>query len=142
MKADEKYNLPAGYTLLSEIAEASAAFIDARLIAMLHKYNNVIDSIHISDQYVGSQPDQEGQPMKQPETKKMLVVSFFMNEKTDMEELRPLLQLVIYLIGKQTHQTSSKQFLTFNFSFVSDKLKRFKLSREVIRIDIRLLCLV
>lgn len=64
---------------------------------MLHKF--AIDSIHISDQYTGSQPDQESQP-KQPETKKMLIVSFTISEKTEMEELRPLLQLVIYLVGK------------------------------------------
>ncbi|CRK99942.1 CLUMA_CG013241, isoform A [Clunio marinus] len=108
-KADEKYNLPTGYSVLSELAEASSAILDARLVAMLHKYNNVIESIHISDQYVGVQVEQEGPVMKQPETKKMLIVSFFISEKTDMEEFRPLLQLVIYLI---------------------DKLKRFKLSRE------------
>lgn len=102
-KADEKYNLPAGYSVLSELAEASSAILDARLVAMLHKYNNVIESIHISDQYSGAGTEQEGQPItKQPETKKMLIVSFFISEKTEMEEMRPLLQLVIYLIGKST----------------------------------------
>lgn len=96
MKDGDKYKLPAGFTLLSEIAEASAAIIDARLIAMLQRFPNIIDSIHISDQYA----EQDGQQAKQPETKKMLVVSFFMDATTDVEELRPLLQLVVHLMGK------------------------------------------
>lgn len=101
-KADEKYNLPTGFTLLSEIAEASSAILDTKVVAMLNKYSSVIDSIHISDQFSGTQLEQQdgSQPMKQPETKKMLIVSFFINDKTDMEEMRPLLQLVIYLIGE------------------------------------------
>lgn len=98
-KADEKYNLPTGYSVLSELAEASSAILDARLVAILHKYTN-LDSIHISDQYTGSQPDQEGQTLKQPDTKKMLVVSYSISDKTEMEDLRPLLQLVIYLVGE------------------------------------------
>jgi hypothetical protein len=101
-KPDEKYNIPAGFSLLSEIAEASAAILDTKVVAMLNKYSSVIDSIHISDQFSGSALEQQdgSQPMKQPETKKMLIVSFFINDKTDMEELRPLLQLVIYLVGE------------------------------------------
>ena len=101
-KADEKYNLPTGFTLLSEIAEASSAILDTKVVAMLNKYSSIIDSIHISDQFTGTQLEQQdgSQPMKQTETKKMLIVSFFINDKTDMEELRPLLQLVIYLIGE------------------------------------------
>lgn len=107
-KPDEKYNLPAGYSLLSEIPEASAAILDSRLLAMLNKYPN-IESIHISDVFTGPQ-DTEQQQLKQPETKKMLIVSFFIPEKSDMEEMHQLLQLVIYLI---------------------EKLKRYRLSREV-----------
>lgn len=100
--------MPAGYSLLSEIPEASAAILDSRLLAMLNKYPN-IESIHISDVFTGPQ-DTEQQQLKQPETKKMLIVSFFIPEKSDMEEMHQLLQLVIYLI---------------------EKLKRYRLSREV-----------
>lgn len=111
-KADEKYNLPTGFSVLSEIQEASSAVLDARVVAMLHKYSDIIESIHISDQFTGPQPAEQAEAsMKPAETKKMITVSFFINEKTgNMEDFKPLVQLVIYLI---------------------DKLKRFKLSREV-----------
>lgn len=79
---------------------------------MLHKYSDIIESIHISDQFTGPQPAEQAEAsMKPAETKKMITVSFFINEKTgNMEDFKPLVQLVIYLV---------------------DKLKRFKLSREV-----------
>lgn len=100
-KADEKYALPPGFVVLSELAEASSAILDAKVVAMLHKYQNVIESIHISDQFTGNvvPPEQTEASMKPPETKKMIIVSFFISEKTAMEDFRPLLQLVIYLIG-------------------------------------------
>ncbi len=110
-KADERYNLPAGFSVLSELPEATAAIIDSRIIAVLNKSNQLIDSIHISDQYSGPVLQEEQQAVKS-ETKKMLIVTYFFSEKTDMEDLRQLMQLVIYLI---------------------EKLKRFKLSREVRR---------
>jgi hypothetical protein len=42
--------------------------------------------------------------MKQPETQKMLIVSFFINSDKTEQDLRPILQLVIYLIGKNIHK--------------------------------------
>lgn len=108
-KPDEKYHIPVGFALLSEIQEAAAAIIDSRLIAMLNKYSSLIDFIHISDQFSGPQ-DTETTEVKQPETKRMLIVSYFIPEKTDLEDLKPLLQLVLHLV---------------------DKLKRFRLSKEV-----------
>lgn len=98
-KSDEKYGIPTGFSVLSEIAEASAAMLDARVVAMLHKYSDIIESIHISDQYTPAIPNEGEQQVTKPETKKMLVVSFAL--KTDSEEeMKPLLQLVIYLIGE------------------------------------------
>lgn len=86
--------------MLSEIAEASSAFVDSRLTTILHKFENVIEYIHISDQFSGAQVEEGSQPTKLPETKKMLIVSFFINsDKTD-QDLRPILQLVMYLIGE------------------------------------------
>lgn len=117
-KADEKYNLPTGFSVLSEIPEATAAMIDSRVIAVLNKYNQMIDCIHISDQYSGAvlQDQDTQQQMVKPETKKMLIVTYFFSDKSDMEDLRQLMQLVIYLI---------------------EKLKRFKLSREVSLINLK-----
>lgn len=80
-----------------ELAESSAAVLDARVVAILDKYSDIIEYIHISDQYTGVQPGEGEQQTTKPETKKMLIVAF--NLKADMEEMRPLLQLVIYLIG-------------------------------------------
>jgi hypothetical protein len=111
MKADEKFNLPEGFSLLSEIAEASSGMLDSRLLAMLSKYSTMIESIHISDQYSGiAVQDQDAQQAAKPETKKVLILTYNFSEKTDMNDLKQLMQLVIYLI---------------------EKLKRFKLSREV-----------
>lgn len=108
-KADEKYSLPSGFSLLSEIGEASSAIIDSKLLTMLSKYSQNIESLHISDQYSGlSMQDQDPQ-MAKPEIKKMLILTYSFNEKTDFDDLKPLLQLVIYLV---------------------EKLKRFRLSRE------------
>lgn len=113
-KPDEKYNLPNGFSILSEINEASAAVIDSRIIAVLNKYSQLIDSIHISDQFSGPVlQDQDTQQIAKPETKRMLIVTYVFTDKTDMEDLQQLMQLVIYLI---------------------DKLKRFKLSREVSKV--------
>jgi len=111
-KADEKYSVPSGYSVLSEIAESTSAIInDSRLLAILSKYSNSIESIHISDQYSGlAIQDQDTQQAVKPEIKKMIIVTYTFTDKTDMEELKPIMQLVIYLI---------------------EKLKRYKLSREV-----------
>jgi hypothetical protein len=68
-----------------------------------------VDFIHISDQWSQAQVEENGTtPLTKPETKKMLIVSYFLPEKVDMD-MRPLLQLVIYLV---------------------ENLKKFKLSRE------------
>lgn len=111
-KGDEKYGLPNGFSLLSEIAEASGAMIDSRLIAMLTKYSNQIESIHISDQFSGlvMQEQDTQQAAVRPDTKKMLILTYTFTDKTEMDELKPIMQLVIYLV---------------------EKLKRYKLSREV-----------
>ena len=69
---------------------------------MLQKYSDVIESIHISDQFTGNvvPPEQAEASMKPPETKKMVTVSFSISEKTAMEDQKICLQLVIYLIGE------------------------------------------
>lgn len=75
--------------VLLELAESSSAMLDTRVIAMLDKYNDVIEYIHISDQFTG--PQQEGEQQTKPETKRMLIVSFTLKGATDadMEELKP-----------------------------------------------------
>lgn len=49
----DKFGLPAGYFVMSEIAEATSAIIDSRVLQAFTKYSQYIDYIHISDQYSG-----------------------------------------------------------------------------------------
>ncbi|KAG5675673.1 hypothetical protein PVAND_005559 [Polypedilum vanderplanki] len=109
-KADEKYSLPSGFCVLSEISESTAAMLDSKVSSILSKYSQNIESIHISDQYSGLNNMQEqDQTLAKPETKKMLILTYNFSEKTDLNDLKTIMQLVIYLV---------------------EKLKRYKLSRE------------
>lgn len=92
--------------------------LDARVIAMLEKYSDVIEYIHISDQFTG--PQQEAEQQTKPETKRMLIVSFTLKGATDadMDEVRPLVQLVIYLIGELAliHSSMSSSIRSFQIN--------------------------
>lgn len=92
--------------------------LDARVIAMLEKYSDVIEYIHISDQFTG--PQQEAEQQTKPETKRMLIVSFTLKGATDadMDEVRPLVQLVIYLIGELVliHSSMSSNIRSFQIN--------------------------
>ncbi|XP_055595174.1 PAT complex subunit CCDC47 [Uranotaenia lowii] len=107
-KTEEKFNIP-GYSLLSEIAEASSSLLDSRLIAALNKYAPLIEYIHVSDQYCGPIQQEDSSALKQPEVKRILHCGFNIPAKTTMEEMKPLLVLVFYLM---------------------ERIKRFRLSKE------------
>lgn len=49
----EKFNLPPGFYVMSEISEATSAILDTRVLQAFNKYSQYIDYIHISDQYSG-----------------------------------------------------------------------------------------
>lgn len=49
----EKFGLPSGFCVMSEIAEAASAIIDTRVQHVFSKFASYIDYIHISDQYSG-----------------------------------------------------------------------------------------
>merc|ERR1712004_30611 len=114
----EKFGLPNTYFVMSEIPEVSMAMLsDSKLLAMLNKYPDAIDSIHFSDQYSGPKPMDDQQTQQDlPESRKALIFTFNitgMNAKKSIEDsvedLKPLMLLVLYFI---------------------DKIKRFRLSRE------------
>lgn len=117
--AQEKYGLPSNssYYIMSEIPEVSQAMLsDSKLLAMLNKYPDGIDSIHLSDQYTGLKPPEDQSPGELPEGKKCLIFTFNMTGMKDkksiedsVEAMKPLMLLVLYFI---------------------DKVKRFRLSRE------------
>lgn len=49
----EKFALPSGFYVMSEIAEATSAILDTRVLQAFTKFASYIDYIHISDQYSG-----------------------------------------------------------------------------------------
>ena len=56
--AQDRYGLPSNssYYIMSEIPEVTSAMLtDSKLMAMLNKYPDSIDSIHFSDQYTVSE---------------------------------------------------------------------------------------
>ncbi|GAB0097075.1 Coiled-coil domain-containing protein 47 [Sergentomyia squamirostris] len=108
-KSDEKYKVPLGFCVLSEIPEASSGVLDSRMLAALNKYAPLIEYIHVSDQYCGVVQQEDTANLKQPEVKKMLMAGFNLPPNIDMETTKPLLILIFYLM---------------------ERLKRFRLSKE------------
>ncbi|BFZ01158.1 hypothetical protein BsWGS_04197 [Bradybaena similaris] len=113
-KSMEKFDVPSSYQLLSEIGEGTSAVLDKRVCQMLTRYEGVIEFIHVSDQYSGIKLQEDSQPTKMPETKPCILFCFTIPGKgktrvSDMENLKPLMQLVFYCV---------------------DKLSRFQLSKE------------
>lgn len=58
-KSLEKMGVTTAFHLMNEIGEASAALIDRRVIDALNKHGDLIDCIHVSDQYSGPKQPQE-----------------------------------------------------------------------------------
>ncbi|KAL7301088.1 hypothetical protein TKK_0006356 [Trichogramma kaykai] len=114
-KSGEKFNLPSGFFVMSEISEATSAILDAKVIQAFNKYHQYIDYIHISDQYSGLKQQEESTQLTMPEVKRVLLVGLnislkgHLNESENQEKIRPLLQLTFYML---------------------DKIRRFKLSKE------------
>jgi len=73
--------VPSGFNVLSELPEATAAMLDSRIITALAKFSNLIDYIHISDQYTGSIQQDNPTTLKQPEVKRMLMTGFNLPKK-------------------------------------------------------------
>ena len=113
-KSAERLSLPSSFQMLSEIGEASSAVFDRQMILAVSKYEEMIEYIHISDQYAGIKPPEEDKPTKMPDTSKMLIFCFNvpgMGKATtrDMENMKVLMQMVFHCM---------------------DKIKKVKLNRE------------
>ncbi|XP_008557734.1 PAT complex subunit CCDC47 isoform X2 [Microplitis demolitor] len=111
----EKFGLPPGFYVMSEIAEATPAILDTRVVAAFNKYSQFIDYIHVSDQYSGTKQQEDSGALTMPEVKRVLLIGLNISIKGKIsnaecvEKMRALLQLTFYLV---------------------DKLRRFKLSKE------------
>lgn len=109
----EKYGIPSSFNVMSEIPEG--AMLDAKIIAVLNKYTNLVDYIHFSDQFSGIKQTEETNTLKLPDTEKVLRFGFNIPIKGKsleeiMEHIKPLLVMVFYCI---------------------EKVKRYRLSKEI-----------
>jgi len=115
----DKFGLSAAvssnFCVMSEIAEVTSAMLDSKMVAVLSKFPEALESIHFSDQYTGVKPPEDQAPEEWPVPKKVLIFTFNLSERKDMttdeamEAMKPLMMLVFYFM---------------------DKVKRFRLSRE------------
>ncbi|XP_060598185.1 PAT complex subunit CCDC47-like [Ruditapes philippinarum] len=110
----DKYNIPSSFQLLSEIGEATAMVLDKKVCQALDRFENQIESIHISDQYSGPKNQYDDNQTKMPEVKQTIVFCFNVAGKgktktTDMENMKPLMQLVFYVVDKVARVSLSKE---------------------------------
>lgn len=70
-KLGDKHGIPAGFNVMTEIAEVSSAMLDSKVMAVFNKYTQFIDYIHISDQYSGVKQPEDSAALKLPDTQKV-----------------------------------------------------------------------
>ncbi|KAM3597143.1 uncharacterized protein V6R79_000516 [Siganus canaliculatus] len=105
-KSGAKYGLPDSMAILSEMGEVTDGVMDNKMVHYITNHAEKIESIHFSDQFSGPKVMQEeGQPLKLPETKKTLLFTFNVpgmgnTSPKDMDSLLPLMNMVIYSIDK------------------------------------------
>ncbi|TSQ23924.1 Coiled-coil domain-containing protein 47 [Bagarius yarrelli] len=105
-KSGAKYSLPDSLAILSEMGEVTDGVMDNKMVHYIINHADKIESIHFSDQFSGPKVMQEeGQPLKLPETKKTLLFTFNVpgmgnTSPKDMDSLLPLMNMVIYSIDK------------------------------------------
>jgi len=58
-KSLEKMGVSGAFNLMNEIGEVGAALIDRRVVDTLNKHADLIDCIHVSDQFTGPKQPQE-----------------------------------------------------------------------------------
>uniref|UniRef100_A0AAX7VW54 PAT complex subunit CCDC47 n=1 Tax=Astatotilapia calliptera TaxID=8154 RepID=A0AAX7VW54_ASTCA len=89
-----------------EMGEVTDGVMDNKMVHYITNHADKIESIHFSDQFSGPKiMQEEGQPLKLPETKKTLLFTFNVpgmgnTSPKDMDALLPLMNMVIYSIDK------------------------------------------
>lgn len=112
-KSPEKFELPSTYQLLSEIGEATAAVLDKRVCHILTKYEGFVEYIHFSDMFSGPKSQEETTPQKMPNSKPVLIFCFNVpgrgrTSTSDMEGMKPLMQMIFHCIDKVSRMQLSK----------------------------------
>lgn len=80
-KPGEKFNIPSSFLVMSEIAEATSAVLDSKMVAILNKYTDLVDYVHISDQYSGPKQTEDTGALKLPDVKRVNDYSQFIPQK-------------------------------------------------------------
>lgn len=102
--------MPSGFSVLSEIPEASSAMLDSRVTAALDKWGHLIDYIYVSDQHNGAIPQEDSSAqLKLPDVKQYLLFGFNLPKANDIESAKPLLVLVFYMLEKIRRYRLSKE---------------------------------
>lgn len=109
-----KFGLQDTFNVFNEIGEASHALLDRDMIKVFKMYENIIEVLHISDQYLKSTIDEEQalQAGNMPDVSKVVMLTIKLPKGSvteSMSEIVPLLHLILSL---------------------GDKVSRFKLSRD------------
>lgn len=100
----DNFNLPPSFQLLSEIHEGTSSVLDSQVVKCINKYEDLVEYIHMSDQYCGPRnPDDP--PAKMPETSKVMIFGFNTPNKgrcspRDMERMTDLMKLVFHCMDK------------------------------------------
>ncbi|KAJ8024774.1 Coiled-coil domain-containing protein 47 [Holothuria leucospilota] len=114
-RGGEKFGLSQSFVAIGETGEAMQGVLDTKVSNCLSENEDMLEYLHFSDQYCGPKPSaDEEQPTELPTTKKVLIFVFNVRgngsaTNRDIEDLFPMMQLVLYCV---------------------DKVKRFKLSKD------------
>ncbi|XP_075750285.1 PAT complex subunit CCDC47 isoform X2 [Rhipicephalus microplus] len=140
-KRPDKYGLPGNFTVLSEMGEVANAMLDQKVLSVIKRYEESIDYIHMSDQYSGPRLQEDTQPTKLPEVKKVLLFGFnvdaslsvipWLRVKTRLRHLSSQRQQPVPGLGRVSVEAveGMKPLLQLVF-YCIDKVRRFKLSKE------------
>lgn len=104
-KRTDMFGLPPSFHLIYELQESAANVLDNKVVSVLSKYEELIEYIHVSDQYSGPKQQDDTQTTKVPETSSVLIFCFNAPGKgrcspRDMESMKPLMHLVFYMLEK------------------------------------------
>lgn len=105
-KSGTNIGLSDKYQVMSEIFEATQAAFDSKVLAVIKRFEGVIEYLHFSDQFSGPKVNtEEGETTKMPETKRVLIFSFNIPDRVasnpkSISELQELLKMVFHCIDK------------------------------------------
>jgi hypothetical protein len=113
-KSVDKFGLSNTFVAFSEVGEVTSAILDSKVTTVISKFEDYIEYIHFSDQFLGPKSQDESQAAKPPEVVKILMFVFNVPKQSQsvpepMKDMRQLINLVFYCM---------------------EKVKRFRLTKE------------